>query len=492
MRRKKQNRNRPASNIDLASVQEKLQECPDIIQKKIYIENQQEAFFFYIEDLVDIGLLQRDFINPVVSMDIERLSQEAHIYNLPCNDTTLLYDIETVIDNIMAGYCVFVCVSIPFAISCSLTDIPKRSIEEPIIEKNVRGPHEGFVEHLGTNFSILRRKIKNHRLKFKTVTLGVQTKQKVVVSYIEGIANMNMVETLFDRIRNIDIDGLSAIGYIEQSLTSHPNSVFPQFLATERPDKAMAALLEGRIVILQEGTPVVLIAPVNFMSFFQALDDYSTLWLHGTFLRMIRLIGLIMAILLPSMYIAVTSFHYYAVPLDLLIPLAESRARVPFPPIVEVLILEVTIEMIREAAIRLPTYIGTAISVVAGLIIGEAAVQAGIVSDLLIVIVAATAITSYVIPSYDMALAIRILRFCFIIASAAFGIIGIVVCTALTTAHLLTMDSLGQSYLQPFVPIVPGDIKDTFLRLPIKRMQKREKMTGTKNQIRGRADDGKK
>ncbi|WP_273226388.1 spore germination protein [Geosporobacter ferrireducens] len=492
MRNRNHNRQKTSSNINLEYINEKLQDCPDIIAKRVCIENQKEAFFFFIDALTDKNLIQRDFINPIVMMSLEQLFNEINIYNLPCNDTTLLYDSEKVVESILSGNSVFICDILPFAISCTLPDIEKRGIAEPITEKNVRGPHEGFVEYLGTNLSILRRKIKNNRLKFKTVTLGVQTRQKVVVAYIEGIANIAIVNSLFNKISEIEIDGLPAIGYVEQSLTPHPHSLFPQFLSTERPDRAMAALLEGRIVVLQDGTPVVLIAPVNFMSFFQALDDYSTLWIHGSFLRIIRLVALVVAILLPSLYIAVTSFHYYAVPLDLLIPLAESRARVPFPPIVEVLILEVTVEMIREAAIRLPTYIGTAISVVAGLIIGEAAVQAGIVSDLLIVIVAATAVASYVIPSYDMSLTIRILRFCFILASSVFGIIGIVVCTALTFAHLVTLESLGQPYFQPLVPVTGRDFKDTFFRLPLKIMNKRDKTTRTKNKTRSRDDDRKK
>ena len=492
MRRKVHSRKKISSNIDLEYINEKLQDCPDIIQKKVYIEEQKEAFFFYIDGLTDNNLIQRDFIHPIVSMNLEQLSNEMNMHNLPCNETTLLYDSEAVVDSIIFGNSVFVCDVFPFAVSSTLTDIEKRAIEEPSTEKNVRGPHEGFIEHLGTNLSILRRKIKNNRLKFKTTTLGDQTNQKVVVAYIEGIANMEIVNSLFDNISKIEIDGLSAIGYMEQILTSHPHSIFPQFLATERPDRAMAALIEGRIVVLQDGTPVVLIAPVNFMSFFQALDDYSTLWVHGSLLRLLRFLALIIAILLPSMYIAITSFHYYAVPLDLLVPLAESRARVPFPPIIEVLILEVTVEMIREAAIRLPTYIGTAISVVAGLIIGEAAVQAGIVSDLLIVIVAATAVASYVIPSYDMSLAVRVLRFILILAASIFGIIGIVMVTALTIAHLFTMESLGQPYFQPIIPLTTNDLKDSFFRAPLTKTFTRDKTTRTKNMIRGRDHDRKK
>ncbi|HEX9062244.1 MAG TPA: spore germination protein, partial [Clostridia bacterium] len=386
---------------------------------------------------------------------------------------------------------VFVCDAIQFAVSCSITDIERRAIDEPETEKNVRGPHEGFVELLDTNFSILRRKIKNDRLKFKTVTLGTQTSQTVAVAYIEGVANINIVNSLYDKISTIEIDGLSAIGYVEQIIASHPYSLFPQFLTTERSDKAMAALLEGRIVVLQEGTPVALIAPVSFISFFQALDDYSTSWVHGSFLRIVRIAATIVAVVLPSLYIAITSFHYYVVPLNLLIPLAESRSRVPFPPIVEVLILEAIVEMIREAAVRLPTYIGTAISVFASLVVGTAAVEAGIVSNVLIVVVGASAVASYVIPSFDMSMAIRILRFCFTLASSIFGIMGIVVSTGLTLVHLVSINSLGQPYFMPLTPFHAKGFSDTVLRLPLKAMGTRPGITKTKNRARGR-NNGRK
>ncbi len=475
-----------AKPIDLNLIKEKLKDCPDIIQKKVFIDGNHEAYFIYIKEIVNIDLLQRDFIRPIISLSLKELSNNNTLHNLPCNELTLLHDFNTIIKRIMSGSSVFICSDLNFAISCTVLDVDKRGIEEPISEKNIRGPHEGFIESLNTNLSILRRKIKNDRLKFKTITLGVQTNQKVTVAYIDGIANIELVNSLFDKISNIKLDGLSAIGYVEQSIKTHPYSIFPQFLSTERPDKAMAALLEGRIVVLQDGTPVVLIAPINFISFFQAPDDYSTSWIHGSFLRLVRVTALLLAVTLPALYIAVTSFHYYAVPLNLLIPLAQSRSKVPFPPVIEVLILEAIVEMIREAAVRLPTYIGTAISVFASLVIGQAAVEAGIVSNVLIVIVGASAVASYVIPSFDMAMAIRILRFGFIVAAAFFGIIGMVICIGLTLVHLTAMESLGQPYFQPFAPLVVSDLKDTFLRLPLKTMWKRPSITKSKNVIRGR------
>lgn len=472
--------------IDPQVIIKRLNECPDIDIKKVFIDGKHEACFIYISGQVNTDIIQRDFFSTIIGMNLEQLSDKIAVHNIPCCEIKLIHGTDEAITEIFSGRTLFVSDKLPYAISYKNIKFDNRNIEEPISEKNLRGPHEGFVENLDTNLSMLRRIIHSEKLKYKTLTIGTITHQTVVIAYIEGIANYDLVNALYDKISSVEIDGSITIGYIEENIISHPNSIFPQFLITERPDKTASALLEGKIIVIQEGSPVVLIAPVTFISFFQAVDDYSKQWIHGSFLRLVRLIGaLVIAIFLPAFYIAITTFHYFAVPLTLLITLAESRSKVPIPPIIEILILEFTVEMLREAAIRLPTYIGTAISLFAGLIIGQAAVQAGIVSNLVIVVVGATAISSYVIPSHDMALAIRILRFFFILASATFGMIGIVACTGLTIAHLIRLDSLGQPYFSPFSPLVKDDLKDTIFRLPLKLMKKRPKTSRTQEDIRG-------
>lgn len=472
-------------NIVIQDINNALVDCPDIAKKKVYIENKHEAFFIYVNEMIDYNLVQRDFINPLTNMTLEQLSNEKNVNNIPSSTVNLLYSTSEIIDSITKGSIVLVCDKITYAIASLNLLYEKRPIEEPVTEKNVRGSHEGFVEPIDINMSILRRAIKNNNLKFKTVVLGRETKQTAAIAYINGIANMDLVNSTFEKISSIDSDGVPVVGFIEQKIISSPNSVFPQFISTERPDKAISSLLEGRIVIMLNGTPRVIIAPVSFFSFFQAMDDYAFMWVSGSFYRFLRIIAFTVALLLPSMYIAIISFHYYAVPLSLLISLAESRSKVPFPPIVEALMLEFTVDMIREAAIRLPTYVGTAISVVAGLIIGQAAVEAGIVSNLLIIIVAVTAVASYTLPSQDMATAIRILRFAYMILASIFGIIAIVMCFALTMAHLIKLESLGQPYFQPVVPLKKYDLKDSFLRMPFKFLKKRTSMTKTKNKFRG-------
>ncbi|MDT8717995.1 spore germination protein [Clostridium sp. 19966] len=460
-------------NINIDQLTEKFRECPDIMNKKIIFKDGRKGCFFYLKGFVNIGLIQRDFVKPLLSICISEISDNELVDYLPIFNTSVAYEIDAAVTAVLKGKTVLFIDKLNYSIVCDLTDIDKRNISEPEGEKNVRGPHEGFIESLETNISIVRRKIKDSNLKFKNLELGTKTKQTVSICYIEGIANTEMLNELFSKINKINTDGLMAIGYIEQYISSSPNSPFPQYMATERPDKAVAALLEGRLVVLMEGTPFVLIAPVSLWSFLQALDDYSTKWMLGSFVRLIRILSVLVAVLLPSLYVAVTTFQYYIVPLNLLVPLAVSRTQVAFPPVVEALVMEFTIEMIREASIRLPTYLATTIGVVGGIIIGQAAVNAGIVSSLFIIVVAVTAMASYVVPIYDFGLAIRLFRFLLLILASAFGIIGIIVGIAFLTAHLLSLESLGQPYVAPIQPIKIKDLKDSIIRAPLGYMENR-------------------
>jgi hypothetical protein len=239
------------------------------------------------------------------------------------------------------------------------------------------------------------------------------------------------------------------------------------------------------VAIFLDGTPSALLAPVSFFSFFQAPDDYNGNWLVTSLIRLLRMFGLIIALFLPALYIAIVSYHYYMIPLNLLIPLAESRARVPFPPIIEVLILETTLEMLREATIRLPTYIATSLGVVGGLIIGQAAVDAGIVSNIIIIVVAITAIASFLIPNYDMALTIRYIRFIVMFFASIFGIIGVVICAIFLLAHLVILESMGEPYFKPMFPFNFNDFKDTLLRPSLKVLRKRPSIAKPVDKTRG-------
>lgn len=475
-------------NKCISIAQEKFDKCPDIISRKVILKNDRTGYFFYVRGIVDVDILQRDFINSMIELDNMNLLNENGVTKLPVASLGTGSDFSAAIKNMFSGYAFFIAEGLDFHVECAMPKFAKRSVDEPETEKNVRGSHEGFIESITTNMAILRRRIKNTNLKFETYELGKTTNQTAVIAYIEGIANPDLFKILDEKMRSINFDGLLAIGYIEQLITDHPNALFPQFRTSERPDKSVASLLEGKFILMLDGTPVVLVVPVNFFSFLQATDDYSTSWISGTFLRLLRIFGIVIAVFLPALYIAILSFHYYSIPLNLIIPLGESRVRVPFPPVIEALIMEITIEMLREASIRLPTYIGTSIGVVGGLIIGQAAVEAGIVSNLMVIVVSVTAIASFIIPNYDMGLSVRIIRFVVMINAAVFGIIGIVVSFATFLAHLICLESLGQPYFQPIIPLKLKDLKDSIVRLPLQLLYKRPDIAQPKDKERGSND----
>lgn len=454
--------------INEKAIEELLKDCPDIIRSTITLSDETKVYYIFTDGLVDTEIMYRS-----IFLKFPQLRLSDFIDSISFFNSIKIYSIEDAINNALDGNFVFFVDSLDFAFSIPITKHPQRNITEPQVEKNLKGPHDGFVESLNINMALLRQKIKNKNLKFKTCTLGSISNQKVAIAYMEGIANKELLETLYNKVSQVSFDSLIGVGYIQQQVSDFKYSIFPTMQATERPDKVIASLMEGKLVILLESTPVTLISPVSFFSFFQALDDYNTTWLLGSFSRIMRFVAAILAVMLPPAYIALTSFHYYMIPLSLLIPFAESRSRVPFPPIIEALIMEVVIEFIRESAIRLPSYIGITIGVTGGIILGQATVQAGIVSNVFLIVIGVTALASYVTPSHDMAIAIRVLRITFMFFTALFGIVGIVICSCMTFARLLTLQSLDQPYLQPLAPFKFMDLKDTILRLPINFLTKR-------------------
>lgn len=478
-----------SENIKL--IGDSLKDCTDVTIKEKCLKGNIRICFIYINSFVDMDVLQRDFVKSIFEMNLEAFKNKSATEHLPFLNTYTYSDVNSIINGILSGETLLFVDGIDYAISCRIRKIEKRDISEPEAEKNISGPHEGFIESIETNKSLLRKKIKDKNLKFKDMSLGSRTKQIVSIAYIEGVANPEILNDLSNRISKISVDGIPSTGYIEQRIADSPNSLFPQFLSTERPYKAVAALLEGRFVVILDGTPVILIAPVSIFAFFQALDDYSTNWMFGTFFRFIRSLGMLIAILLPALYIAVTSFQYYFVPLGLIIPLAKSRSQVPFPPIIEALIMEITIDMLRESAIRLPTYLGSTIGVVGGIIIGQSAVNAGIVSTLFIIVVSVTTIASYAVPTYNFGLAVRLLRFAFMVMASIFGTVGIVVSSVFVFAHLLSLESLGQPYLLPIFPYKYKDLKDTIIRAPSKYLHKRPDIARPLDQERSNKDGQK-
>jgi spore germination protein len=341
-----------------------------------------------------------------------------------------------------------------------------RAITPPALQTVARGPHEGFVEDLAVNVSMVRRRLRDPRLVFEPMTIGALGHTPVRLAYIRGLANARLVAEARRRLRSVSAPVVLDTNFLEESIQDDPYSPFPQLLFSERPDAVAAGLAEGRFAIFVDGTSNVLLAPVSFWSFLQAPDDYYQRYFSATFLRLLRLVLHLFAMLMPALYVALTTFHPQMLPPALLMTLIRARQGTPFPAVVETFIMEISFEVLREAGLRLPEKLGTSLSVVGALILGQAAVFAGLVSWPVVVIVAVTAITNFAIPHWEMALAIRIIRFADMVAAALFGVPGIMVLNVGILAHVTNLRSFGLPYFSPVSPLDTQGLGDMLVRMP--------------------------
>ncbi|WP_336776473.1 spore germination protein [Paenibacillus sp. MMO-58] len=354
-----------------------------------------------------------------------------------------------------------------------------RAIEEPQTESLIRGPRDGFTEDLRTNTALIRRRIRDPHLRFDSYCIGRRSRKDVTLAYIEGIANPMLVNEVKRRVGTIDMDDPEGSGFIEQWIQDHYWSPFPQIMNTERPDKVSGALMQGKVAVLVDGTPFQLVMPVTIASFIQSPEDYYQNWILASVLRLLRVLAVFIALFLPGLYIALLEYHHGMLPSKLAFSVAGTREGVPFPAVVETFLMEATLELLREAGVRLPKSIGQTIGVVGGLVIGEAAVTAGIVSPVMVVVVAVTAIASFAIPSYGFAISVRLMRFLIMIAGSVFGLYGIVLAMIITCIHLVNLRSFGIPYTAPLAPLRLSDWRDLIYRLPVIRMSHRPEILET-------------
>lgn len=393
-------------------------------------------------------------------------------------------DFDSILTAIMGGDVVVLLDGHKDGLMIGMKGWKDRGVQEPSAQTVIRGPKEGFTESIRTNTALIRRRIKDSNLWLENRVIGRITKTDVSIMYIKGIVDDKVVDEVRERLDRIDIDGILETGYIEDLIQDETYTPFPTIYNTERPDVVAAGLLEGRVAILVDGTPFVLLAPALFGQFLQAAEDYYQRWDIGNLIRILRYIALAISLIAPSFYIAVTTFHQEMLPTALLISLAAQREGVPFPAFLEALIMELTFEILREAGVRMPRAIGQAVSIVGALVIGQSAVEAGIVSAAMVIVVAITAISSFVIPSFNMAISIRILRFALMGLAASFGLFGITLGLIAIVLHLTSLRSFGIPYMTPFGPFIPSDQKDMIFRVPIWGMFSRPRLLSKKNLIR--------
>ncbi|CAM4340833.1 spore germination protein KA [Paenibacillus endophyticus] len=341
-----------------------------------------------------------------------------------------------------------------------------RDVTESTNQTSIRGPRESFTETLRVNTSLVRRKIKDPRLWLETMPIGRITKTDVTIMYLNGIAKPSVINEVRTRLEAIEIDGILEGGYIEEQIEDAKYSIFPTVYNTELPDSVAAQLMEGKVAVLIDGTPNVLVVPTQFVSFVQSTEDYYQRALYASLLRLLRFVSGFISLLLPSLYIAITTFHRDMLPTSLLISLAAQREGVPFPAFIEAVAMEITFEILREAGLRMPRAIGQAVSVVGTLVIGQAAVEAGIVSAAMVIVVSVTAISTFTVPAYSMSIPVRMLRFAFMALAASFGLFGIIMGLFTLLLHLCSLRSFGEPYMAPFGPFIASEQEDALIRLP--------------------------
>ncbi|MFB6365759.1 spore germination protein [Paenibacillus elgii] len=441
-------------------------DCSDFVIREFRIEQSLPAILFFVDGMAKTELVNETMKSLMILEGGEELIDNISDMTLPVSQIQKADNYADMLLSVLGGDTGLIVERNNKALLLGMRGMEKRSINEPDTESVVRGPREGFVENIRTNTSMIRRKLKTPHLKMKPMTLGRETNTNVVVTYLDDLADPSVVHEVVKRLEKINIDAVLESGYIEEFIQDSTYSPFPQLQYTERPDVVAAALLQGRVGIMVDGTPFTLIVPFVFAEIMQASEDYYERYQVATLIRWLRYTFMVLSLLTPALYVAITTYHQDLLPTSLLLSVAAAREAIPFPAVVEALIMEVTFEALREAGIRLPKAIGSAVSILGALVVGQSAVQAGIVSAPMVIVVSLTGIASFTIPRFNGAIAIRMLRFPILIAASLFGIYGILIMIMLIMGHLANLRSFGIPYLSPIGPLSSGDLKDILFRSP--------------------------
>ncbi len=467
----------------VSALKEILKDADDIIYRTIECGKKQKIkmCLIYVDGMTTkeavsqfaIETLMEFFdLNNFEKNTTQELDRIASLTSIATSEISSVDNISTAVNKILSGETMLFIDGSTKAIMISSRGWPMRSISEPVAETLLRGPRDGFNETLKVNITLIRRRIKDPKLKVKYMQVGTKSKTDVAIMYLEDRVNRQVLEELQKRLSKINIEAVLESSYIEELIEDDNYSPFPQVENTQRPDAAASAIYEGRVVIGVDNTPQVLMVPAIMTVFMQSSEDYYERWLSACMIRIVRYLALPITILLPALYVAITTFHPNMLPTGLALYVAASRAKVPFPAWFEASLIEITMELIREAGMRIVGPIGSTIGIVGGLVIGQAAVEAGLISPLVIIIVALTTISSFAIPSYNFSTSLRMLRFAFIILAATLGLFGVSLGICILLTHLCALKSMGVPYMTPFSSFVENkpDLMDTIIRHRIKNM----------------------
>lgn len=449
------------------------------------------ATLAYIEGLADSKIINDSILKPLIQnrlFDSCRSEAEASalistgaVYS---SSLKVITNIKDLVDDLLMGNAAIVFNSEKAAFSFGAKSELSRAISEPTGENVIKGAKDSFIENLRTNTALCRLKIGSPYLGIEEFMVGKQTKTIVDMLYMKNTATDKLVNEVRKRIKAIDVDKMLTPGVLEEYIVDEKYTTFPQILYTERPDRFCSSLVDGRVGLIIEGMPLAYIVPGTLLQFFQTPDDYSVQFIIGSVLRLLRFMAMFLTLVLPGFYICITTFHTEMLPAELAFSIVASKEGVPFPMFVEVLILLIAFELLVEAGLRLPKTIGQTVSIVGALVVGQAAVEAKILSPATVIVVAMTAIASFTLPNQDFSNAIRLWRFIFVVLSSIIGMFGLTFGLILLLHHWCRLESFGVPYLDPFVANEDEQLQDTIFRFPISSMKKRPSGLHTKNEKR--------
>ncbi|HEY9059034.1 MAG TPA: spore germination protein [Pseudobacteroides sp.] len=467
----------------------------DIMIRQFKAAQKFSAFIVYIDGMVDKNYISNFLIRPLMDSHnfhgylendtnsdiLDYIEQNV----ISAHEIASANDWKTINYNILSGNTALFVENSQKCLVMSTRGYEKRSVGKPITENVVMGSQEAFTENLRTNLSLVRKIIKNKNLITEMIKVGNTNQAHVGIMYLNGIVNQEVVKEVKRRINDIDAAFVMGDGMVEQFIEENPFMILPQGLTTERPDRVASFITEGKVAIISEGVPFALVVPITFFHMLQTSEDSMLRWQYGTFLRFIRIFGLLVATFLPAMYVALTLFHQEMVPTELLASIAKSKEEVPFPTVAEILLLEISFELIREGGIRIPGVIGQTLGIIGALILGQAAVAAGLVSPILIIIVAVTGLGSFAIPNYSFGIGLRIIRFLFIFFASILGFYGISLGLFLLSCILCSMKSFGVPYFSPVAPKSRSN-PDLIIRHPIRKQNERPDYLNVPNRKKAR------
>lgn len=468
--------------------------CGDIVKRRFFVGEKKEiaVYMVYTDNIVNGSAIEESILTNVMNrcrIDgkkegmLRRLNEEV----IAIGEMTEVKTFQEIFDAVLLGDTILLMDGNDIALQASTKGFPSRGVNEAKTEVVVQGPKDAFTEVGATNIVLIRRRIRDTKLKVKRTKVGKRSKTDVAILYMEDIVRKEILQEVENRINQIDIDVILDSGYIDQLLENRCLSPFPQLQMTERPDKASSALLEGRVVIVIDNTPFVVMAPATLNVFFQAAEDYYDRWEIMSFIRLIRYCAGFLAVALPGLYIALTVFHPSMIPTNLALKIAETRQNIPFPAVGEILIMELAFELLREAGIRLPSPVSSTIGIVGGIIIGQAAVEAGIVSPSVVIVSALTGICTFVIPNIALVSGLRLTKYIVLLFSALLGLYGFWLALILMLIHMASLKSFHIPFLYPFCSASVNDyndLEDSIFRLPLWFMKKRPIFSNDKHRQR--------